>query len=148
MRFLLELQTNQPLLLTNAQIINYFVSRNSVDSMPANDMKAIDSSALNLFQCGHVQDIKCALINNWPCFDIVSAWCGCPAWKGPHASCKHMAVLRCALKNFCRLKNIPVSYMYIRTNKLQEWNRPGSEKLNIIPVADLSLRWMTTSTHL
>lgn len=58
MRFLLEMQTNQPLLLTNAQIINYFVLRNSVDSMPANDMKTIDSSALNLFQCGHVQDIK------------------------------------------------------------------------------------------
>ena len=34
------IETNQPFLLTNAQIINYFVLRNSVDSMPANDMKA------------------------------------------------------------------------------------------------------------
>jgi len=50
--------TNQPFLLTNAQIINYFELRNTVDSMPANDMKATDSSALNLFQCGHIQDIK------------------------------------------------------------------------------------------
>ena len=32
--------------------------RNTVDGMPANDMKAIDSSALNLFRCGHIQDIK------------------------------------------------------------------------------------------
>ena len=50
--------TNQPFLLTNAQVINYFVLRNTVNSMPANDMKAIDISALNLFQCGCIQDIK------------------------------------------------------------------------------------------
>ena len=42
----------------NAQLINYFVLRNTVDGMPANDMKAIDTSALNLFPCGHVQDVK------------------------------------------------------------------------------------------
>ena len=49
---------NQMLSFINAQIINYFVIRNTVDGMPANDMKAIDSSALNLFRCGHIQDIK------------------------------------------------------------------------------------------
>ena len=49
---------NQMLSFTNAQIINYFVIKNMVDGMPANDMKVIDSSALNLFRCGHIQDIK------------------------------------------------------------------------------------------
>ena len=46
--------TNQTLSFCNAQLINYFVLRSTVDGMPANDMKAIDSSALNLFLCGHV----------------------------------------------------------------------------------------------
>ena len=43
---------------TNAQIINYFVVRTAVDGMPASDMKAINNSAVYLFCCGHVQDIR------------------------------------------------------------------------------------------
>ena len=42
---------------TNANIINYFVVRTAVDGMPSSDVKAINSSALNMFRCGHVQDI-------------------------------------------------------------------------------------------
>ena len=34
---------------SNAQIINYFVVRTAVDGMPVSDMKAINSSAQNLF---------------------------------------------------------------------------------------------------
>ena len=40
--------TLQLLSFTNAQIINYFVVRTAVDGTPARDMKAINSSALNL----------------------------------------------------------------------------------------------------
>ena len=42
----------------NANIINYFVVQTTVDGKPANDTKAMNSSALALFRCGHVQDIE------------------------------------------------------------------------------------------
>ena len=42
---------------TNANIINYFLVRTAVDGMPSSDVKAINSSAVNMFRCGHVQDI-------------------------------------------------------------------------------------------
>ena len=105
---------SQVLSLTNAQIINYFVE----NGMPANDMKALKSSVLNLFQCGHVHDIRvcfekhlaiqvnCApeieicLLLEIASLDIIGAKCGCPAGKGPCASCKHVAALYYALKEF------------------------------------------------
>ena len=34
-------------------------------------------------------------------FDAVNAQCGCPAGRGPHGSCKHIAVLSYALADFC-----------------------------------------------
>lgn len=49
---------NQPLQFTNAKIINYFVIRDTVDGLLANDTKAIDDSAQNIFLCGHIQGIK------------------------------------------------------------------------------------------
>ena len=146
----------------NAQLINYFVLRNTVDGMPANDMKAIDSSALNLFLCGHVQDVKVCtdhhLVIQANCVpemrkdriyklhlqldsvssEIISARCGCPAGKGPHASCKHVAALCYALVEFNRIRQLPD--FQTCTDKLQEWNRPRPKKLDIIPVADLSSR--------
>ena len=42
---------------TNANIISYFVVRTAVDGMPSSDVKSINNSALNLFRCGHVQDM-------------------------------------------------------------------------------------------
>ena len=54
--------TLQLLSFTNAQIINYFVVRTAVDGTPASDMKAINSSALNLFKCGHVQNIQICIV--------------------------------------------------------------------------------------
>lgn len=49
---------NHTFSFTNANIISYFVMRTAVDCMPANDMKAINSRALNLFWSGHIQHIK------------------------------------------------------------------------------------------
>ena len=43
---------------TNAEIINYFMSRTAVDGLPASDTKGMNKSALNLFRCGHIQDIR------------------------------------------------------------------------------------------
>ena len=43
---------------TNAQIISYFVSRTADDGLPASDFKSVNSSALSLFRCDHVQKIR------------------------------------------------------------------------------------------
>ena len=40
-------------------------------------------------------------------FDIHSAQCGCPAGKGPYASCKHIATLCYALEEFSRVRQLP-----------------------------------------
>ena len=120
--------------------------RTAVDGMPADDMKAINCRALNLFQSGSIQHIKtlsaeylfiqadcmpeirkdrmyklllCLDLNT---LDIVSAECGCPAGKGPCASCKHIGALCYALEEFSHLGKLPE--FLTCTEKLQEWNRP------------------------
>ncbi len=147
---------------TNAQIINYSVARTAVDGMPASDLQAINSSALNLFRCGHVQDIKmcfdkhlCIKANCLPemrkdcvyklflfldleSWDITGAECGCSAGKGPCASCKHIGAICYALEEFSRLGKLPESLTC--TDKLQQWNRPRPKKLEVIPVVNLTSR--------
>ena len=116
---------------TNAQIINYFVVRTAVDGMPVSDMKAINISAQNLFRCGHIEDIR-VFFDKYMCVrtkclpemrkdlvyklllfldlessDIVAAECGCPAGKGPCASCKHIGAMCFALEEFCRFGHLP-----------------------------------------
>ena len=70
--------------------------------------------------------------------DIISAECGCPAGKGPCASCKHIGALCYALEEFSRLGKLPE--FLTATEKLQEWNRPRPKTLTMIPVADLAAR--------
>lgn len=147
---------------SNAQIINYFVVRTAVDGMPVSDMKAINNSAQNLFRCGHIQDIKvlfdkhmCVKANCLPemrkdrvyklllfldleSADIVAAECGCPAGKGPCASCKHIGAICFALEEFSRFGHLPE--FLTCTDQLQQWNRPRPKKLEVIPVAKLSSR--------
>ena len=119
--------SQHPLLMfSNSQIITYFVTRTSTDSLPVNDLKAINKSAQNLFKCGHVQDIKVAndkhlyiqskfipkmkknhiykinLLLDKETLNIAQTECGCPAGKGPHASYKHIAALSYALEEFSR----------------------------------------------
>ena len=151
--------TLQLLCFTNA---NYFVVRTAVDGTPASDMKAINSSALNLFKCGHVQNIqiciveylyvtsKCVpemrkdriyklrLVLDLLSLDIIGAECSCPAGEGPCASCKHIGALCYAIEEFSWLKKIPD---FLTCNdKLQQWNRPRPKKLEVIPVTSLSSR--------
>ena len=78
------------------------------------------------------------LLLGLPSFDIISAECGCPAGKGPTASCKHLGGLCFALEEFSRLGEIP-DYIAC-TSKLQEWNKPRPKKLDILPVTNLSAR--------
>ena len=80
-------------------------------------MKAITSSAMGLFRCGHSQDIDISLSNSIhfraSCLpemrkdrmytvlltidskssDILQVVCGCPACKGPFVSCKHIGAV-------------------------------------------------------
>ena len=149
---------------TNANIINYFLVRTAVDGhgMPSSDVKAINSSALNLFRCGHVQDIMISCDNHlyiqakylpemrkdriykvFLCMDakvynIIGAKCGCPAGKGPCGSCKHIAAVCYGLEEFRCLGKLPE--FATCTDRLQEWNKPWQKKVPIIPVNQLNAR--------
>ena len=49
---------SNPINFTNAETVNYFVLRSTTDGMPASDVKQMSKSALNLFRCGHLQEIN------------------------------------------------------------------------------------------
>ena len=113
-------------------MISYFVERTLADGEPANDVKALNNSAMSLFRCGHIQDIMISQANGFlnlhtKCMPemkkdkmyklflhldpdilaIVGAECGCPAGNGPHASCKHIGAPCYALEEFSRFGEIP-----------------------------------------
>ena len=141
-----------------SQIITYFVTRTVSDGLPASDFKSSNVSADNLFKCGHVQNIQVnstgeSLLVKGNCLpemrkdcvyklimrlgsdlNIISAQCGCPAGKGPTASCKHIGALCYAFANFCACGKLPD--FITCTEKLQEWNRPRGKKVQPIPVED------------
>ena len=71
-------------------------------------------------------------------WDINSALCGCPARKGPSASCKHIGTLCYALANFCSLGQLPE--FVTCTDVLQQWNRPCPKKQDPTAVDKLKLR--------
>ena len=113
----------------NAQLVTYFVTRTADDGLPLGDFKSINSTAEKLFRCGHVQHIQVAqdtvdtFFLHADClpemkkdrmykismklakktFDIYGATCGCPAGKGPKASCKHIAATCHALQEFSEI---------------------------------------------
>ena len=41
-----------------SNIVSYFVTRTVKDHLPAEDFKAINKSAENLFRCGHIQMLQ------------------------------------------------------------------------------------------
>ena len=108
-------QADKAITFTHGHMITYFVSRNVVDGMAAEDFKSINSAANNLFEGGYVQNIeigesehyihirrvyKILLSLHNSSYDIATACCGCPAEKGPTASCKHIGALCYALASF------------------------------------------------
>ena len=70
--------------------------------------------------------------------EIDEAQCGCPAGRGPKASCKHIAALCYALEEFTRLRQLPD--FVACTDRLQTWNQPRPKKLKPIPVEDMRTR--------
>ena len=81
---------------------------------------------------------KIAQTLNSQTLDIVYATCGCPAGKGPSGSCKHISALCFAFAEFCKCGAIPG--FLTCTNKLQSWNKPRSQKVDPIPVDQLTSR--------
>ena len=145
---------------TNAQIVNYFVTRQVCDSRLCGDFKAINRSAMNLFRCGHLQQVevlnssdtlwlqayclpemkkdktyKVELSISHNKWEISTAKCRCPAGKGPAATCKHIGALCYLFMSFCESGTIPE--FFTCTQRLQEWNQPRAKKLDAKPVTDL-----------
>ena len=143
-----------------SQIVAYFVIRSVTDGKVAGDVKSINKSAENLFICGHVQKIQCVKVDkilyvkaqcllemrkdrvyllklaiNSDESEIVYAECGCPAGMGPKGSCKHIAALAYALVDYSRYQSL--SKYHTSTEKLQQWNRPRSKHVDIVPVEQL-----------
>ena len=140
-------------------MVSYFVTRSVIDGLPSGDFKSINSSAENLFRCGHIRGIEiCPAITalyirasclpemrkdrvynmslalNQSC-DITYASCGCPAGMGPSGSCKHIGALCYAFSDFCKSGSTPE--FLTCTDKLQSWNKPQGRKVDPIPVEQL-----------
>ena len=154
-------QADKAFTFTYGHMITCFVSRNVVDGMAAGDFKSINTAANDLFEGGHVQNIEIGKSEHYihiksnclpemhkdrvykillslhnSSYDIATACCGCPAGKGPTASCKHIGALCYALVSFCRLRSLPDFVSC--TEKLQEWNHPRPRKAEAIPVIELN----------
>ena len=136
------------------------------DGLPAADFKSMNMSAENLFKCGHVQSIqlctkdrknkevwvkaiclpemrkdreyKLVLTLDAESTEICSAQCGCPAGRGPGASCKHVAALCYAIANFCACGRLPG--FLTCTERLQERNKPCGKRIEPIPVEEFGSR--------
>ena len=135
---------------TNAQIVSYFVIQQVCDSRLCGDFKAINRSAMNLFRCGHLQQVEVLNISDtlrlqayclpemkkdktykvelsilhskW---EISAAKCRCQAGKGPAATCKHIGALCYLFLSFCESGTI--SEFFTCTPRLQEWNQPRAK---------------------
>ena len=150
---------------THGHMIAYFVSRKASDHLPASDIKSISEHAYGLSERGHVQKIELMNTSNSPTIyirakclpemkkdrhyklqlqlerdtlHIRGAECGCPAGRGPAASCKHIGALCYVVETFCRLKQIPAHKSC--TDQLQVWNQPRPKKLNPVPVQELKFQ--------
>ena len=79
---------------------------------------------------------KVTICLSFDLFDITGAECGCPAGKGPNATCKHIGGLCYPYKEFSCIKKNPE--YHTSTDKLQQWNKPRPRKLPGLPVAQLT----------
>ena len=148
---------------TMAQILHYFVWRTAVDGLPNADSKSISESAMNLSQGGHIQQImvnttddslefkgvcraemkkkvqyNIAFIISRATSAITHAVCGCPAGKGPQATCKHIGAFCFTLEEFCRIGKL--RDFVTCTDQLQVWHQPKPAKPHMIAVAELVSR--------
>ena len=148
---------------TMAQILHYCVWRTAVDGLPNADSKSISESAMNLSQGGHIQKImvnitddslefkgacraemkkkvqyNIAFIISCATSAITHAVCGCPAGKGPQATCKHIGAFCFTLEEFCRTGKL--RDFVTCTDQLQVWHQPKPAKPHMVAVAELVSR--------
>lgn len=155
-------QSDQVPTFTYGHMITYFVNRSVADGLPAADFKSINSAANNIFEGGHIQNLEVGeseehlfiqsnclpkmwkdrvykiVISLHKTSSDVTACCGCPAGKGPTASCKHIGAACYAFVSFCTLRRLPD--FTTPTEKLQEWNCPRPHRVEPMPVTELSGR--------
>jgi len=146
---------------TISNTMNYFIKRTAVDGKATDDFKSMNSGEA-LFRCGHVQALSVAdddefwwiKANCRPemkkdkmyrmvvslcrgSWKVISAICGCPAGRGPRASCKHIGALCYAVANFCLYGQLPD--FLTCTDVTQVWNIPAQKKHKPIVVDQLKL---------
>ena len=144
-------------------MVSYFIERKAKDNEANKDYKNVSNKAFGLFIYGHIQNIELGSDNDKVHFkcnclpemkkdsiyklklsmlksvvhegEIVFSSCVCPAGKGLHGSCKHIAALCYALEEFTRLKCMPE--FETCTSRLQTWNQPRKRKLDPETVYDI-----------
>ena len=150
---------------TMGNITQYFVNRiTSYDNKPSNDIKNISKHAYPLFRAGNVQKIEVMIDSthhHYRCIclpemkkgivynvnlridkattDITYASCECPAGRGPHGSCKHIAATAFALEDYSRSKPYAAASGNSEscTSRLQTWNQPRKRHLDPVSVKDI-----------
>ena len=75
--------------------------------------------------------------------DVCHAQCNCPAGRGPHGSCKHIAATLFALENFystCEEIKASNDDDVSCTSKLQTWNQPRKRRLECKCSSEITFR--------
>jgi len=149
---------------TIENVLDYLIYRKEEDCLRAEDWKNFKTGGFKLFKEGHVQnimvshkgavfeieckclpemkkdrvyEIKVEISTNTSSVHL--AECSCPAGKGPHGSCKHIAATLFALENFYETyqeEDDDVSC----TSKLQVWNQPRKRRLDSKLANDISFK--------
>ena len=143
---------------TIENVVDYLINRKENDCMRAEDWKNFKTGGYKLFKEGHVQKIminqegavctvSCSCLPEMKkdriykikvdiavdTSDVCGAECSCPAGRGPHASCKHVAASLFALEDFySTYKEFQASSDddVACTSKLQTWNQPRKRHLD------------------
>ena len=148
----------------HGHMIAYFIDRKAHDNLPSSDVKSLSVNAYRMSEAGHIQQLRIAsdkefiylhaickpeyskqktykidLVQHKDTNHIHEANCVCPAGKGPHGSCKHIATLCYALDTFCKTGEIP-DYVTC-TDREQVWNRPPKpKKIKPVPAQELQFK--------
>ena len=145
-------------------VLDYLIYQKEEDCLRAEDCKSFKAGGFKLFKEGHVQNImisqqgtvfgvecKClperkkdrvykikVEISTNTC-SIHLAECSCPAGKGPHGSCKHIAATLFALESFYDTYQQEDDNLSC-TSKLQVWNQPRKRRLDSKCASDISFK--------
>ena len=151
---------------TIENVVDYLINRKENDCMRAEDWKSFKAGGYKLFKEGHVQKImitqhdsifgitcsclpevkkdrvyKIKINITTSSSNVCLAECSCPAGRGPHGSCKHIAATLFALENFNTIQEeIQDDDTVSCTSKLQTWNQPRKRCLDSQPVSEISFK--------